>query len=86
MFDMVLAQIEKVEPRTAARFPENPGGYAAPLQDALQETLETDLDFAAALKMRMETYQEAAHACAEAQAWIDEQGLTALREVVANRV
>ena len=66
MFGMVLAKVRKTAPRTAEKFPENPEGYEAPMQDVLQETLEADPDFAAALKRHLETYQEAAKAYAAA--------------------
>jgi hypothetical protein len=66
MFGMVLAKVRKTDPRTADKFPENPEGYEAPMQDVLQETLEADPDFAEALKAHLETYQEAAKAYATA--------------------
>jgi hypothetical protein len=66
MFGMVLAKVRKTDPRTAEKFPENPEGYEAPMQDVLQETLEADPDFAEALKTHLETYQEAAKAYATA--------------------
>lgn len=66
MFGMVLAKIKRADPRTADKFPENPEGYKAPMQDALQETLDADPDFAEALRMHLETYKEAAKAYAAA--------------------
>jgi hypothetical protein len=66
MFGMVLAKVRQTDPRTAEKFPKNPEGYEAPMQDVLQETLQADPDFAAALKTHLETYQEVAKAYATA--------------------
>ncbi len=66
MFGMVLERVRKVDPRTADRFPQNPQGYQAPMEDVLQETLQADPDFAAELKALIEDYEEAAQKYAAA--------------------
>jgi hypothetical protein len=66
MFEMVLERVRKVDPRTADKFPENPEGYQVPMKDVLQETVESDPDFAAELRALVEDYEEAAKAHAAA--------------------
>ncbi len=60
MFGMVLERIKGTDPRTAQKFPDNPGGYKAPLADVLDETLQADPDLAAQLKGMLDSYKEAA--------------------------
>jgi hypothetical protein len=62
MFGMVLTKVRQTDLRTADTFPENPEGYAAPMQDVLQETLEADPDLTEALKAHLATYHNAATA------------------------
>jgi hypothetical protein len=59
IFKMVLERVKKEEPRTAEKFPENPEGYQAPMQDVLEETVESDREFAAQLRRLVEEYKAA---------------------------
>jgi hypothetical protein len=49
ILNLVLAQVNTIDARTAQKYPANPLGYQAPLSDALAELLQTDPGLAARL-------------------------------------
>lgn len=57
ILDLVLAQVKAIDPRTAQRYPQNPAGYQAPLQDALAELLAADRGLVARLDTLLAQYE-----------------------------
>jgi formylglycine-generating enzyme required for sulfatase activity len=60
MLELVLEQVKTEDPRTAQKYPENPAGYQAPLQDVLSELLELDRGLATRLTALLNQYDAAA--------------------------
>ncbi len=56
---LVLEQVKAIDPRTAQKYPDNPTGYAAPLNDVLDELLAANQDFVTQLKTMLAQYQSA---------------------------
>jgi hypothetical protein len=54
----VLAQVAEVDPRTAQKYPQNPAGYDAPLNDTLDELLAANQTLVDELKTKLEKYQQ----------------------------
>lgn len=57
ILELVLAQVKAIDPRTAQRYPQNPAGYQAPLQDALAELLAADRGLVARLDTLLAQYE-----------------------------